>query len=92
MTKNDFISQVVKSAKVEISKKDAAALIDSVFTTVGKVVKKEENFKYPGFGSFVVRKRKARVGRNPRNGQEIQIKASKTVAFKPAAALKKGLN
>lgn len=91
MTKNDFIETVLKNSKVEMTKKDAAAFADSVFGTMAKTIKKEEKFAYPGFGTFSVRKRKARTGRNPRTGEQIQIKASKSVAFKPAAALKKGL-
>jgi len=45
----------------------------------------------PGFGTFSVRARKARKGRNPQNGDVINIKASRTVGFKPAPSLKKGL-
>ena len=92
MTKADFIDQVVKSStEGGLSKKAAGALIDDIFSTVGKAIKKDGRFSYPGFGTFVVKKRSARKGRNPRTGAEIKIKASKTVGFKPAPGLKKTL-
>ena len=55
------------------------------------VLKKEKRFAYPSFGTFTVRSRKARKGRNPQTGEEIKIKASKTVGFKPAPTLKSSL-
>ena len=54
-------------------------------------IKKEKRFAYPGFGTFTVRARKARTGRNPQTGEAIKIKASKTVGFKPAPTLKNTL-
>ena len=56
-----------------------------------KAIKKEKRFAYPSFGTFTVRTRKARKGRNPQTGEEIKIKASKTVGFKPAPTLKNSL-
>lgn len=92
MTKADFVDQVVKaSAEANLSKKAAGSLIDDIFGTLGKAIKKEGRFSYPGFGTFTVKKRSARKGRNPRTGAEIKIKASKTVGFKPAPSLKKTL-
>lgn len=91
MTKAEFIDQVVKSAGVELSKKDAAGILDTVFGVIGKAIKDEDRFSYPGFGTFTVKERSARKGRNPRTGAAIDIKASKTVGFKPAPALKQNL-
>jgi len=92
MTKADFVDQVVKaSAEANLSKKAAGSLIDDIFGTLGKAIKKDGRFSYPGFGTFTVKKRSARKGRNPRTGAEIKIKASKTVGFKPAPSLKKTL-
>jgi DNA-binding protein HU-beta len=92
MTKAELVDQVVKASKsTNLSKKAASELIDVVFDTVGKAIKKEARFSYPGFGTFSVKKRAARKGRNPRTGAEIRIKASKTVGFKPAPSLKKTL-
>lgn len=92
MTKAELIDQVVKSSKDKnLSKKAVGDLVDVVFDAVGKAIKKESRFSYPGFGTFTVKKRAARKGRNPRTGAEIRIKASKTVGFKPAPSLKKSL-
>jgi DNA-binding protein HU-beta len=92
MTKAELVDQVVKASKsTNLSKKAASEIIDVVFETVGKAIKKEARFSYPGFGTFTVKKRAARKGRNPRTGAEIRIKASKTVGFKPAPSLKKTL-
>lgn len=92
MTKADFVDQVVKAnAEANLSKKAAGGLIDEIFSTLGKAIKKDGRFSYPGFGTFTVKKRSARKGRNPRTGAEIKIKASKTVGFKPAPGLKKSL-
>ena len=91
MTKAEFIDQVVKSAGVELSKKDAAGVLDTVFSVISKAIKDEDRFSYPGFGTFTVKERSARKGRNPRTGAAIDIKASKTVGFKPAPGLKQTL-
>ena len=92
MTKAEFIDQVVKaSADMDLTKKAAGELIDGMFGIVGKAIKKDGRFSYPGFGTFTMKKRAARKGRNPRTGSEIRIKASKTVGFKPAPGLKKSL-
>ena len=91
MTKAEFIDQVVKSAGVELSKKDAAGILDTVFGVIGGAIKDENRFSYPGFGTFTVKERSARKGRNPRTGAAINIQASKTVGFKPAPGLKESL-
>ena len=93
MTKAEFIDQVVKSSAddTDLTKKAAGELIDSLFGIVGKAIKKDGRFSCPGFGTFTMKKRAARKGRNPRTGTEIRIKASKTVGFKPAPTLKKSL-
>ena len=91
MTKAELVDQVLRASKTELSKKDTGELIDCIFDTVGKAIKKDARFSYPGFGTFTVKKRAARKGRNPRTGAEIKIKASKTVGFKPAPSLKKTL-
>jgi DNA-binding protein HU-beta len=66
-------------------------VVDTTFDVLGKSIKKAGRFAYPGFGTFTVRNRKARKGRNPRTGEIITIKPSKTVGFKAAPALKKSL-
>ena len=90
MTKADLI-ETVSSHGEGMTKKAAAEMVDALFLTIGKTIKKEGRFSYPGFGTWTVRSRKARKGRNPQTGAEIKIKASKTVGFKPAKELKGGL-
>ena len=89
MKKTEVIQFAVDGT--DISKKVAAELVDRIFEAVKQSVRNEEKFSYPGFGTFVMRKRKARTGRDPRTGKEIQIKASKTVAFRPASSFKEAL-
>ncbi|RME28849.1 MAG: HU family DNA-binding protein [Deltaproteobacteria bacterium] len=92
MTKADLINEILKTKGLpELSKKATGEVLDAVFAAVSKAIKKEKRFSYPGFGTFTVRKRKARTGRNPQTGDKIKIPASKTVAFKPAPAFKKSL-
>ncbi len=87
MTKAELIEKIQGSVE-GLTKKQTGELVNSVFDALAAAVKKEGRFSYPGFGTFSVKKRKARKGRNPRTGKEITIKASKTVAFKPAPTLK----
>ncbi len=82
---------VSKSTKAEVSKKQVDAILKETFETIRKTVKKEGRCSYPGFGTFTLTKRKARKGRNPQTGETIKIKASKSIRFKPSAALKKTL-
>jgi DNA-binding protein HU-beta len=89
MTKAEFIGTIQGSS--EMSKKETAQVVDAVFEAVAKAIKKDGRFSYPGFGTFSVRKRAERKGRNPRTKKEIVIKASKTVAFKPAPSMKEKL-
>ncbi|HEY7991185.1 MAG TPA: HU family DNA-binding protein [Stellaceae bacterium] len=77
--------------KTGLSSADSASAVDVVVATIGKELKKSQKFGIPGFGSFHVSKRAARMGRNPRTGEAIKIKASKGVRFKAGAKLKSGL-
>jgi DNA-binding protein HU-beta len=88
MTKAELIDDIRKAKNVELTKKQTETVVNAVFDTLSTAIKKDKRFSYPGFGTFTVRSRKARKGRNPRTGSEIQIKASKTVGFKPAPRLK----
>jgi len=86
MTKAELIDAIQGSTGR--SKKETAEIIDAVFDAVGNAISTGGRFSYPGFGTFTVRERKARTGRNPRTGETLKIPASKTVAFKPAPTLK----
>ena len=91
MTKAELIEAVHEGHGEGLSRKAVAELVDSVFVQIGKAVKKNGRFAYPSFGTFSLKKRKARTGRNPQTGAELKIAASKTVGFKPAPELKKSL-
>ena len=89
MNKAELISAVAKDAKM--SKKDAAAAVDSVVKIITNTLKKGDKVTLVGFGTWEARKRKARMGVNPRTGQAIKIPAKKIVSFKPGAAIKQAV-
>jgi DNA-binding protein HU-beta len=89
MTKKDLVDQMAEDA--DISKLAAEKAYNSFFSSVTKTLKKEGKITFTGFGTFAVTKRKARKGRNPQTGEEIKIKANKSVRFKPGATLKKSI-
>ncbi len=93
MTKAELVAVVQKGCNCgcDLSKRALEEIIDCTFQTIAKDIKKSKRFSYPGFGTFNVRSRKARKGRNPQTGEVIKIKASKTVRFKPAPVLKASL-
>lgn len=91
MTKAELVAAVQSNCDCDLSKKAVVDIVDCVFETIAKDIKKSKRFAYPGFGTFNVKKRKARNGRNPHTGEKIKIKASKTVGFKPAPGLKGSL-
>ena len=89
MTKGELVQAVAKSAN--ISRLAAGEAVDATFEGIAKAIRKNKRFQVPGFGTFTVRSRKARKGRDPQTGAVIAIKASRTVGFKPAPVLKNGL-
>jgi nucleoid DNA-binding protein len=89
VNKAQLVEAVQKTLKS--SKADAERRVNAVLESVSKGIKKDKSVQLVGFGSFTVRKRKARMGRNPQTGAKIRIKASKTVGFKPGKALKGSL-
>lgn len=90
MNKADLIDAVADSA--DISKAAAGRALDGAITAITKALKKGDSVTLVGFGTFTVRKRNARSGRNPRTGETIKIKASKVPGFKPGKALKDTIN
>lgn len=86
MNKKQLIEVVAKH--MERSKAEAERAINAVIEGVTDGLKKDNIVQLIGFGSFNVKKRKAREGRNPKTGEKIKIKPSKTVNFKPGKALK----
>lgn len=86
MNKAELISTVAE--KSGLTKKDATAVLTAIIDTVETSLKNGDSVQIMGFGTFEVRDRAARKGRNPQTGEEIEIKASKTPAFKPGKQLK----
>jgi len=91
MTKADIVDKVCEQVG-GFSKKEAADLVDQVFDTIKAVLESGEKIKISGFGNFVVREKKARIGRNPQTGEEITISARRVLTFKPSQVLKNALN
>jgi DNA-binding protein HU-beta len=89
MTKAELVQTIATQTK--LTKKDAAKLLNLVFANIGKAVKKDTRFSYPGFGTWTIRSRKARKIRNPQTNEMMKLKASKTVGFRPAKQLKSAL-
>jgi len=90
VNKAELIDAVATLA--DISKADSGRALDAVIAAIGKALKKGDQVTLVGFGTFLVRKRAARTGRNPRTGDAIKIKASKVPAFKAGKALKDTVN
>jgi integration host factor subunit alpha len=90
MTKADIIENIYKD--VGFSKKESAEIVEMVFDTIKETLERGEKIKISGFGNFVVRDKKARVGRNPQTGKEIEISARRVLTFRPSQVLKNVLN
>ena len=89
MNRGEFVAAI--SEHSGLTKADADRALEAVFKVVKKTLKSGDSISLVGFGTFVVRKRAARTGRNPRTGATIKIKASKVPAFKAGKALKDAL-
>jgi len=89
MNKQQLVSEVAK--KSSLSKAQAWKTIDATFDAIKGSLKKGQKVSLIGFGSFLVRSRKARTGRNPKTGETIKIKARKVPAFSAGSALKKAV-
>ncbi len=85
MTKQDLVEEL---ADVVSSKREANDALNTVLDSIQDALKKGDDVTLTGFGTFSVVKRKARTGRNPQTGEEIQIPARKAVRFKPGSELK----
>lgn len=89
MNKSELVAAVAKRA--ELKRKDAAAAIDAVVDVISEKLGQGEEVSIIGFGTFSVKSRAERVGRNPRTGESITIAAAKTPVFKPGKALKEAV-
>lgn len=90
MNKSELIESIANSAGM--TKADATRALNAFTTIITEALQKDDTVTLVGFGTFSVRQRDARTGRNPRTGQEIKIRASKVPAFKPGKLLKDALN
>ncbi len=90
MNKSELIDQIAEAA--DISKASAGRALDAALDAIVDSLKKADPVSLVGFGTFVVRDRAARTGRNPQTGAPIQIAAARVPAFKPGKALKDALN
>jgi DNA-binding protein HU-beta len=86
MNKAELIAAVAE--KTGLSKKDTEAVVSATFDTIVAAMAEEEKVQLVGFGSFEVKKRAERIGRNPKTKESIKIPASKVPVFKPGKALK----
>ena len=90
MNKKQLVGKI--SSSMNMNKADAERTFDGITEIILACLKSDEQVKIAGFGTYKVAKRKARVGRNPRTGEQIQIAASQKVKFLPAKALKEMFN
>lgn len=90
LTKADLVEKV--HLNLGVPKKDAIALVESVFEELKKTIASGEKVKISGFGNFEVREKKARTGRNPQTGEAIQISARRVLTFKPSQVLRDRVN
>lgn len=90
MNKGELIESI--ATKTDQSKAAAAAFLDAFIETVGAAAKKGEDITLVGFGAFKVKKRAARIGRNPQTGAELKIAAKKVMQFSTSSAFNAALN
>lgn len=90
ITKADLVEQVYE--KIGFSKKESSDLVELVFDLIKESLEQSQKIKISGFGNFVVRQKKSRVGRNPQTGSSITISARKVLTFRPSQVLKNALN
>ena len=90
MTKADIAENI--QAITDLTKKESAVLMEAVFSIMKKTLESGENLKISGFGSFIVKKKADRRGRNPQTGEAMTIEARRILKFKPSGLLKDAIN
>lgn len=86
MTKADLADKIYE--KVGLSRKEAVEVVETLFASMKNILSEGESIKITGFGTFLVRKKGTRKGRNPKTGAEIEITQRKVVTFKPSLQFK----
>jgi len=89
MNKSELIDAVADAA--DISRAEATRAVDAVTDSITAALQRDDTVTLVGFGSFVISKREARTGRNPKTGEPIELKASRVPKFRPGKALKEAL-
>lgn len=90
MTKAEIIESVY--TKIGFSKKESSDIVELVFNMMKDTLEKGEKIKISGFGNFIVREKRPRIGRNPQTGEAIEISARRVLTFRPSQVLKQALN
>lgn len=90
MTKADLVEEVARVT--ELTRKDSEVIVDTLFESVIQALKAGDKLEVRGFGSFRVRQRNARVGRNPKTGEKVEVPAKRVPYFKPSKELKDLIN
>ena len=90
MTKADLVEEVVRVSKV--SKKHAEIIVNTVFSSIVDALQREDKIELRGFGSFRVRRRRSRQGRNPKTGDQVEVPEKRIPYFKPGKELKDLIN
>ena len=90
MTRAELVEHVTQVS--DLSKKHAEIIVNTVFDSIIEALQKEEKIELRGFGSFRIRKRHSRVGRNPKTGARVEVPAKKIPYFKPGKELKELIN
>ncbi len=90
MTKADLVEEVARVT--QLTRKDSEVIVDTLFESVIKALKAGDKLEVRGFGSFRVRQRNARVGRNPKTGEKVEVPEKRVPYFKPSKELKDLIN
>ena len=90
MTKADLVEQVIRVAV--LSKKDAENVVNTVFGQIMEALKSDDKIELRGFGSFRVRRRRSRLGRNPKTGDRVDVPSKRIPYFKPGKELRDLIN
>jgi len=90
MTKADLVEEV--SRAIESTRKDAEAIVETVFESVIKALQADDKIEVRGFGSFRTRRRRGRIGRNPKTGEKVNVPPKRIPFFKPSKELKELIN
>jgi integration host factor subunit beta len=90
MTKAELVEEVARVA--ELTKKHSEVIVNTVFDSIIEALQKDEKIELRGFGSFRIRQRRSRQGRNPKTGDKVDVPAKKIPYFKPGKELKELIN